>query len=161
MSDVQQQQDVQKPKSRFERYATQQTFNTFLLLAILALVIVIVVWDSDLAEARKKLSMKNDFNNREGMIYQGASKNVLRTDLGWSGADTLAEKNVLSQNSEGLIEAGREPNMFFVPIKELRPVAGDNVGEEIPVRPTVRPASGFRDRMGDRQNEEELSKYLQ
>lgn len=143
--------------------------QTALLIVILTLIVMQFIWDQDLKEIKQKMWIiggdgkavevkpASAFDNREGLIYQGASKDVLRSDLGWPTNDSLAEKWSKSNNAtEMLVESGRDPNIYFAPVQELKPPAT----AEISTTPSgTGVATGFRDRMSN-ENEEELAKFI-
>ena len=51
----------------------------------------------------------------EGMQYLGASLNVVPDHTGSASRDSLAEQYRKNMETETLVEAGREPNLYFVP----------------------------------------------
>lgn len=129
-----------------------QWLQFLLIVVVFILVIIMFTWDEDMKKFRADYAF---WKAKEGMLYQGASKDVLRTDLGWPSTDTLAEQQRKSSEAETLLEAGRDPNLYFTPVRQPAPPA------TITTAPTATGvAAGFRDRMSARDNEEELAKYL-
>lgn len=92
----------------------------------------------------------------EGMQYLGASLNVVPDHTGSASRDSLAEQYRKNMETETLVEAGREPNLYFVPQSRNSAAAASAAATNFIANSTAT-ASGFRDRMS---NEEELAQYI-
>ena len=131
-------------------------FATFLLCAI-------VLMCAYMHSNSVALGFKSGFQSER--FYQGGSMNVLRTDPGFEGGDSLADKVLKNEQfrTERLLEAGRMPNSYTPGYsttmdlsKTQDPDLATVLATQNPAVPAVVPkapvAAGFRDRMGDKED---------
>lgn len=86
----------------------------FLIIYLVVLMIPLVL--SAYADMASKLS----FTQKEGLLYQGASTNVTRDDMGWPTHDTLAEQAAKAQaRITDMGVAGAAPPAPYTPYDPL------------------------------------------
>lgn len=135
-----------------------QWLQFVLIVTILVLVIVMFNWDEDMKKFRSDYAFwkGKEEGAKEGLQYLGASLNAIPDHTGSERKDSLAEQYRKASEMESLIGSGREPNLYFTPVRQQAPPAAD-----VATAPTATGvAAGFRDRMSARENEEELAQYL-
>ena len=133
-----------------------QWFQFAVIIVSFILIIIMFNWDEDMKKFREEHAFwksKNSFGNREGLQYLGASLNVVPDHTGSERKDSLAEQFRKASEMESLIESGRDPNLYFTPVRQpTQPVSVTTAPSATGV------AAGFRDRMEDK--EEKLAAYL-
>ncbi len=75
------------------RHSLKLLWWCMLFLTIYVVITLVPLIISTYADTAKKLS----FTQKEGLLYQGASTNVTRDDMGWPTHDTLAEQAAKAQ----------------------------------------------------------------
>lgn len=142
----------------FLEHPVTKVVHWLFIIVILTLIIAQIRYDSDLKELAKALKIQATppASDKEGMLYQGASLEAVPDHTGVSSKDSLAEQYRKNAETETLVEAGREPNLYFVP--QSRKSASDaSAANSNFIANSSAAAAGFRDRMS---NEEELAKYI-
>lgn len=111
---------------RYQQARTLQTYRSVgkvlwwaIIIGILFMLVMLIPLAMKLSS---EIKTKNNFSQKEGLQYLGASTNVTRDDTGWPGTDSLAEAAWKAQETAtNMAGAPAAKATFVVPRESMTP----------------------------------------